>query len=128
MWWLGDVIDGGPVGPDGPARSRGEAWTTAVIPYPDRAPTPGAAPDLAAILGTEGRVTTQRGLLTAWTGDAGALGLRRPALTATHPLGQIMALAARPLVIGSATVVLADAADAATIERITADERVARWV
>ena len=128
VWWLGDAIDGGPVGPDGPARSRGEAWTTAVIPYPDRAPTPGAAPDLAAILDTEGRVTTQRGLLTAWPGDGGVLGLRRATLAATHPLEQVMALAARPLVTGAATVVVAADADAATLERITAHEHVARWV
>lgn len=125
VWWLGDAIDGGPVDT---ASIGGEAWTAAVIPYPDRPPAPGASPDVAAIVDAEGRVTTQRELLAAWRGDEGVLGLRRPALDATYPLGQVMALAGRPLVTGTATVVLAGAADAATVERITADERVARWV
>lgn len=118
VWWLGDAVDGGPLS----APPSGEAWTSAVIPYPDRPPAPGAAPDLAAAIDADGAITTQRQLLLAWREDAGVLGLRGGVERPSLPV--IGALAGRPLVTGAATVVVADGVAA---DPVTAAERVVRW-
>jgi hypothetical protein len=117
---LGDAVDGGPLGAD---RDGGEAWTAAVTPYPDRAPAPGAAPDLVAVVDADGGTTTQRELLRAWRTDEGVLGLRRSGGGVDPRL--LGALAARPLVTGRPTVVLADAGSVRAEDTLRA-ERIVR--
>ena len=124
VWWLGDAIDGGPLGP---IPAGGEAWTAAVIPYPDRPPVPGAAPDLAALVDADGRVTTQRELLAAWREDEGVLGIRRDGgVHDSSRSDRIAALAARPLTTGAATVVIAGPWADDALTRVLDAERVRR--
>lgn len=132
--WLGDAIDGGPTDPTWRA---GEAWTAAVTPYPDRPPSPGAAPDAAAIVSGDGRITTQRELLGAWHDDEGVLGLWRDApagsepgmSTATGAAGDRLGpLAARPVITGDGTVVVLGSWDPQGVDRLTGSERIARWI
>ncbi len=124
VWWLGDGIDGAPVDP---GTTVGEAWTAAVIPYPDRPPAPGAGPDLAAVMDPDGAITTQRALLTAWCDDEGVLGIRRDGAPAGPDPAGLGRLVARPLVTGRATVITVGITDADERRRITMAERVSRW-
>ena len=122
VWWLGDAVDGGPAAA---TWSGGEAWTAAVIPYPDRPPAPGAAPDLAALVDAAGAVTTQRELLAGWRDDAGVLGLRRDDAMTDLSDAVLGALAVRPLVTGAGTVVLEDTSSS---HPVATRERVTRWM
>ena len=119
---LGDAVDGGPVA----ATADGEAWTAAVIPYPDRPPPPGASPDVVAVIDADGRTTTQRELLAAWRDDAGALGLRRGGAAPGDAPSVLGVLAARPLVTGAATVVVA-AASEEEARGLTTGDAISRW-
>jgi hypothetical protein len=128
VWWLGDAIDGGPLGA---IPAHGEAWTAAVIPHPDRPPAPGASPDAIALVDVDGRVTTQRELLAAWQEDEGVLGLLRtePATPVrADVLDMLGALAARPLGTGLTTVVVGGVTASADTNRLTVGDRVARWL
>ena len=124
VWWLGDAIDGGPV--DAVAMG-GEAWTAAVIPYPDRPPAPGAAPDVAAIVDADGRATTQRELLAAWREDEGVLGLLRAGPDGGPGASMLGALAARPLAVGRATVIVAGVEREDEARRLAAGDSIGRW-
>lgn len=121
VWWLGDAVDGGPAAAEW---SGGEAWTAAVLPYPDRPPAPGAAPDLAAVIDADGAVTTQRELLAAWREDTGVLGVPSGSDDLRDLLPASGAVAARPLVTGAATVVVDSGASDAAATR----EGVGRWL
>lgn len=123
--WLGDAVDGGPFGRTGP----GEAWTAAVTPYPDRPPPPAIAPDGPAVITSAGAAVTQRALLAAWRDDDGPLGLARTAPDGPRPLAAMLgALAARPLVTGSPTVVAHDGWEPGALARAAEAERVGRWI
>ena len=124
LLWVGDAMDG--TGVLEPTRGWGEWWTEAVIPFPDRPPTPARDGGLVAVR-TAVTAITQRELLDASTGATGVLGLhRRPRDTASIDAGELALLALRPLVSGSATVVLVDLAPAA-LARIVEAERITTW-
>jgi hypothetical protein len=129
LLWVGDAMDG--TGTLDPSRPWGEWWTEAVIPFPDRPPTPARDGGLAAVRTATGAIS-QRALLAA-TQDAmkdasGVLGLlRRPSGTATIDADELALLALRPLVTGSATVVLADIVTDPLLARIVASERISAW-
>ncbi len=119
--WLGDAIDGAPLDePDGGSSAQGEAWVHAVQTFPDQPPTSRAGPDLPA-LEAAGRTWTQRELLVEadGLGDDGPLGVAGNAVDGATAL---LAVAARPLLVGRPTVVLADAdvtRDDAAGDRVT---------
>jgi hypothetical protein len=134
--WIGDALDGTGVPPvDGD-----ECWADAVIPHPDRAPTPShdgtaTAIDLADPLRpgapSAAPAPTQLQLLAAVTGDdRGALGIVRHGdedlLARSDAVERLTALVIRPLVTGAASVVLS----AEDVDRgsISAAERVVRWL
>jgi len=134
--WIGDALDGtGEVPVPGD-----ECWADAVIPHPDRAPTPQCDSDSIALdLAMDGHLgavggspaATQRDLLTAAaSGPDGVLGVLRHGdedlLTRPDAVARLAALVVRPLVTGSASVVAA--ADRTDLDVITAMERVVRWL
>jgi len=124
LLWVGDAMDG--TGALDPTRPWGEWWTEAVIPFPDRAPAPARDGGLIAVRDVTA-AHTQRALLAAVQDASGVLGLvRRPSDTASIDADALAHLALRPLVGGSATVVLADV-DAASLGRIAAAERITVW-
>lgn len=100
-YWIGDAIDGAP--PAGTI-DRGEAWTHAAQPFPDRPPTTRAAPDAVAVVAGD-RVYTQSALLALASsmGDDAPLGLEAPG---SDPVLDLALLALRPLLTGRPTVVV----------------------
>jgi len=142
LLWVGDAMDG--TGTLDTARPWGEWWTEAVIPFPDLAPTPSRDGGLVAVR-TATAAYTQRALLGDAADTRGVLGLiRRPSDTASIDTERLALLALRPLVSGSATVVLVDVVtptggidhppDAvpdpvpgSPLARIAAAERIAAW-
>lgn len=110
----GAAVDGAPV-----AVVEGEAWAQAVQTFPDAPPPPRAAAELVA-LAVGPRRFTQRELLA----DAAGLGDRRGTLglEAAHldPVVAVLAVAARPVALQRATVVLDGAdRDAAAADGVT---------
>jgi uncharacterized protein (TIGR03089 family) len=99
--WLGDGIDGAPIGPL--PLGRGEPWVRAVQPFPDQPPPSRAAPEAIAVADGD-RVTTQRELLRLATdlGGDGTLGLDGTGGDATRDLAL---LCLRPLWCGRPTLV-----------------------
>lgn len=123
--WFGDGLDG-TCGEDAPA---GEQWTEAVTPHGDRPPAPTRDADLVALIDAGGRVTTQRGLLGPLAGDpGGVLGMIRRSedmMAGAEAPRRLAALALRPMVTGSATVVIDDGDPRR--EAHAGAERVAGW-
>lgn len=124
---FGDALDGtGATMRD--ERRHGEQWTDAVTPHGDRPPAPAREATLVAFAEEGGEAWSQHALL-GLTDDEhdGALGLLRhgaaDVLAAGDGPGTLAALALRPLVTGTATVVLdagdPDHAASATAERVT---------
>lgn len=124
---FGDALDGtGVATRDEP--NLGEQWTDAVTPHGDRPPAPARDATLVAFAEEDGEAWTQQALLgLADDGQDGALGLLRhgdaDVLAAADGPGTLAVLALRPLVTGTATVVLdaedPDRAGSATAERVT---------
>ncbi|MTV25987.1 hypothetical protein FTX61_11285 [Nitriliruptoraceae bacterium ZYF776] len=99
---VGAAVDGAPLDP----ATDGEPYPQAVQAWPDHPPAPRAAPELTALTAGPRRFD-QRELLAeaASLGDrAGALGVDASTL---DPLTAVLAVAARPVALGRATVVLA---------------------
>jgi len=134
--WLGDALDGTGI----PPTHGDECWTDAVIPHPDRAPTP-VRDGSAVALDLSGadqhgdsavdRTASQLQLLTSVSADpAGVVGILRRGgtdlLSGSDAVRQLTALVVRPLVSGSATVVAP--ADEVARARISTAERVVRWL
>jgi hypothetical protein len=116
---VGDAVDGSPVDDtDLPV------WALEVQAFPDQPPTPRATPRSTAVLAPGGIAMDHAEVVTraAGLGAVGPLGLTRAGVRG-EPLIALLAVAARPLVTGSATVVLdgvgPDAADG---------DRVASWL
>ncbi|MFP5310278.1 MAG: hypothetical protein ACLGIR_11970 [Actinomycetes bacterium] len=96
-----DTVDGA----TDPTLPGTEAWAVAVQAFPDQPPAPRAAPDVVAVTSgdasrTHADLVAQ--LAPAVPATAGALRLH----DATDPLAALLAVAARPVVVGRATVVL----------------------
>jgi hypothetical protein len=106
LWW-GDAMDG----TDGSRATTvrgGEWWSEAVVPFPDRPPTPVRDGDLTAWR-AQGNASTQRDLLARFADAQGVLGIARGAVRPGDPDGDMLAaLALRPLATGRATVVTVD--------------------
>ena len=123
--WLGD-------GPDGtaPTLDGGECWTEAVLPYPDRAPSAAATPDAIAWQHGSVRLTQAQLIEGTRTIPAGVIGLRRSrhANVITDPIA-LAALTLRPLVTGTASVIVDDVTDGPTdeLERAAVTERIVVW-
>lgn len=106
-FWFGDALDGSTTSDV----SSGEQWTDAVTPHGDRPPPPARDGALTA-LHTDGADEVRQGDLLAplATDEGGALGLIRSMdddlLTGADAARRLALLALRPLVTGSATVVL----------------------
>ncbi len=130
--WIGDAVDGSGV----PPTSGDESWTDAVIPYPDRAPTPVRDGAAIALDLMDGSAMTQHQLLSALADDpGGAIGILRHGdqdlLAGADAALLLSALVLRPLVTGAASVVAAPSetsAGSVDLERITSAERVVRWI
>jgi hypothetical protein len=130
LLWFGDAIDG--TGLPDAARAPGEWWTEAVVPFPDRPPSP--VRDGGAIAVRAGAAEwTQRALLDVVSDASGVLGLIRGVTDTAMLDAELLALLAlRPLVTGSATVVLA-AVDGtvdqvgSALARIATEERIVAW-
>jgi hypothetical protein len=125
IFWFGDALDGS----DASSATRGEMWTDAVTPHGDRPPPAAHDGSLVAFRDRVG-TTTQRMLLTSLTdGAGGVLGIERTGdadvLARPDASRLLAALALRPLVTGSATVVIGhDDVDRGAHERA---ERIVRW-
>lgn len=125
---IGDALDGSASDPTG---SHGaEAWTEAVTPHGDRPPPAVRDGSLVALTAADGTARTQRELLAGLRdATAGVLGLDRAdgddIVMEADAADRLAALALRPLVTGSATVVLD--VDGARHEALAAAERVATW-
>jgi hypothetical protein len=132
--WFGDAMDGtdGNAGPPGVGTGGDEWWAEAVVPFPDRPPTPARDGGLAA-LRAAGCTSSQRDLLAGLADERGVLGIvRDPTALGASAIELLAALALRPLVTGSATVVAigipGDVEDDRTpLARLARDERVAGW-
>lgn len=123
-FWFGDGLDG--TG----ATASGEQWTDAVTPHGDRPPPPSHDGGLAAIVDRSGVTLTQAALLSRFAeDDGGVLGMVRmddeDLLARPDAAAALVALALRPLVTGSATVVIRH--DDAAREQHAEAERVVRW-
>jgi uncharacterized protein (TIGR03089 family) len=125
--WIGDAPDGA----GDPPTPGDECWTDAVIPYPDRAPTP-ARGALLPVTGASGRAQglTQEELLASLADDAdGVLGMVRDGAEDVVARGDavdvLAGLVLRPLVTGAASVVVM--AGRTDLEQVAAAERIARW-
>jgi len=124
LLWVGDAMDG--TGTLDAARPWGEWWTEAVIPFPDHAPVPSRDGGLVAVRDADAS-HSQRALLGTMNDASGVIGMiRRPSTTSSIDADALALIALRPLVTGSATVVLVDVDDA-SLERIAAAERIASW-
>lgn len=126
--WFGDALDG----TAGSAAPSGEWWAEAVIPHPDRPPAAAHDGALIALTTADGVSTSQRGLLGLAADDAGgAIGILRArdddAVGRADAALLLATLALRPLVTGSASVVVEDGVPDAQRERIAAAERITRW-
>jgi hypothetical protein len=105
--WIGDAMDGS----GSPPAPGDECWTDAVIPYPDRAPTPARdGAGLALDLTDDPASATQLELLRGLAADpGGTVGIVRHGdadLFARPDAALLIAtLVLRPLVTGAATVV-----------------------
>jgi hypothetical protein len=129
---IGDALDG--TGGEGALDVRdagAEWWTEAVTPHGDRPPPPAHDGDLVALLSGDGTAFSQRELLGRHADDTtGVIGLLRVGdedlLVGPDVAGRLTALVLRPLVTGSATVVV-DRDDPAR-EDVTRSERVTRWL
>lgn len=128
---FGDALDGtGSIGARGAGARGVEQWTDAVTPHGDRPPPALHDGDAVAFVASDGAVHTQRTLLAdvALEGD-GVLGLLRgreeDLLARPDAARRLAALALRPLVTGSATVVVA--VDDPARDAHAAAERVTRW-
>jgi hypothetical protein len=122
-FWFGDALDG-----TGTPGSTGEQWTDAVTPHGDRPPRPAQGHDLVALSTSSGDLL-QHELLALLTGDeGGVLGIVRDddgdIVARPDAASLLAALALRPLVTGSATVIVADDADRDANARA---ERIVRW-
>ena len=128
--WFGDALDGtGDVTRELVSPS-GEWWTDAVIPHPDRPPAAAHEGTLVALTAPDGSTVSQRVLLDMLAIDpGGAIGIlrsgERDVLQRDDAAMLLATLALRPLVTGSASVVVE--ADDDARERIVAAERIARW-
>ena len=128
--WFGDALDGtGDVTRELVSPS-GEWWTDAVIPHPDRPPAAAHEGTLVALTAPDGSTVSQRALLDMLATDpGGAIGVlrsgERDVLQRDDAALLLATLALRPLVTGSASVVVE--ADDDARERIVAAERIARW-
>jgi hypothetical protein len=125
-FWFGDGLDG--TGSRQPA--SGEQWTDAVTPHGDRPPPAAHDGDLIALLDASGAAPSQRQLLDLFAADGGGvLGVVRTGdedvMMRSDAAMLLAALALRPLVTGSATVII-DADDAARDANARA-ERIVRW-
>lgn len=134
--WIGDSLDGAGV----PPVLGDECWVDAVTPHPDRAPTPARDDSSVAIDLSETQrggtaeaslVATHLELLTAAASDAqGVLGILRHGdedlLARSDAAVRLAALAVRPLVTGTASVVAS--AEDTGLGDISAAERVVRWL
>jgi len=125
-FWFGDALDG----TGDPGAASGELWTDALTPHGDRPPPAARDGSLVAMLDAEGRATTQRTLLAGFVDDAGgALGIARSAdedvLTRADASTLLASLALRPLVTGSATVIIGD--DDQARDAHARAERITRW-
>ena len=122
--WFGDGLDG-------TGSAEGEQWTDAVTPHGDRPPPTARDGDLVALdLSTEIR-PTQRELLDAFASDdGGVLGIVRDGdedvLSGADVAARLSALALRPLVTGSATVVVSQ--DDPSRDAHAQAERIVRWL
>lgn len=110
----GAAVDGAPLEP-----LDGETWSQAVQTFPDAPPPPRAATDLVAFVAGPRRFT-QRELLA----DAASLGDRRGTLgleaAGVDPVQAVLAVAARPIALQRATLVLDGAdRDAAAADGVT---------
>lgn len=132
--WFGDALDAtGDVAGDiacGPASPSGEWWADAVTPHPDRPPAAAHDGTLVALTTPDGSTVSQRALLDMVATDpGGAIGIlrsgERDVLQRDDAALLLAMLALRPLVTGSASVVVE--ADDDARERIVAAERIARW-
>lgn len=132
--WFGDALDAtGDVTDDivrGPASPSGEWWADAVTPHPDRPPAAAHDGTLVALITPDGSTVSQRALLDMLATDpGGAIGILRSGasdvLQRDDTALLLATLALRPLVTGSASVVVE--ADDDARERIVAAERIARW-
>ena len=128
--WFGDALDGtGDVTRELVSPS-GEWWTDAVIPHPDRPPAAAHEGTLVALTAPDGSTVSQRVLLDMLAIDpGGAIGIlrsgERDVLQRDDAAMLLATLALRPLVTGSASVVVE--ADDDARERIVAAEHIARW-
>jgi hypothetical protein len=125
-FWFGDGLDGTGDAPSGP----GEQWTDAVTPHGDRPPPAAHDSELLALVDDAGSGLTQAQLLRGLIDDeGGALGITRSqdedVLARADAPALLAALALRPLVTGSATVLI-DADDEARDAHGRA-ERIVRW-
>jgi len=136
--WFGDALDGTDDGMDdgmddlarGLASPSGEWWADAVTPHPDRPPAAAHDGALIALTTPDGSTVSQRALLDMLATDpGGAIGIlrtgQRDVLLRDDAALLLATLALRPLVTGSASVVVE--ADDDARERIVAAERIARW-
>ena len=123
--WLGDGPDGTAPTPDG-----GECWTEAVLPYPDRAPSAAATSDAIAWQHGSVRLTQAQLLEGIRAIPTGVVGLRRSlhADVVTDPVA-LAVLTLRPLVTGTASVIIDDATEGPTdgLERAATAERIVTW-
>jgi hypothetical protein len=130
--WIGEAVDGSGV----PPTPGDECWTDAVIPYPDRAPTPMRDGSVLALDLMDGAAVTQHQLLHALADDpGGAIGILRQGdedlFARTDAALLLSALVLRPMVTGAASVVAATAERSGVgidLERIATAERVIRWI
>ena len=132
--WFGDALDAtGDATGDvmrGSASPSGEWWADAVTPHPDRPPAAAHDGTLVALITPDGSTVSQRALLDMLATDpGGAIGVlrsgERDVLQRDDAPLLLATLALRPLVTGSASVVVE--ADDDARERIVAAERIARW-
>jgi hypothetical protein len=126
--WFGDEADG-----TGHVLPRGEYWTEAVLPFPDRAPTPDSSATGTAIR-SAGSDHTGAMLLDALQAEDGVLGLRRDvAADARLDRRTLTLLALRPFVTGAPTVVVRADIEGSVDEpatplgRLVAAERITSW-
>ena len=124
--WFGDALDGTGVA----LTSVGEQWTDAVTPHGDRPPPPPRDGDLTAFVDAAGEAVTQRALLDRLADvPGGVLGVVRrgddDVLGRSDAVRLIAAVALRPLVTGSATVIVED--DDPQREAHARAERITDW-
>jgi uncharacterized protein (TIGR03089 family) len=124
---FGDALDG--TGTPTDAQVRGEQWTDAVTPHGDRPPAPARDGGLVALAGHGEEDLTQQVMLARLAEESGVLAIARvgdeDVLMRPDAARLLAALVLRPLVTGSATVVI-DHDDPGRDAHADA-ERVSRW-